>query len=114
MGDFSGSEKVYLRPGAVKYPLLMVFPPCSSRTANDGAIPYETAITAASVVIINQAGADVTAALLAAPPTIDGNEVALRLTHHPDAVGRCSVLVSLTLDGGVATLPKQWGGLHVL
>lgn len=100
MPDFTGPDRIWLRPGTDAYPVTFFFAPSSSVAADDGSIPYGTTITGASVAGYDEAGAAATALVDAGSVVVgvDALTVACTLTAGTLAEGAYSLLVTLTLS----------------
>lgn len=99
MPDFRGENIFILQPNDANVPLGFEFEPCTSNTANDGSIPYNTNVASVVVTAHRDDGTDVTATMISPTPSVLDNIVSMRI-NWPGAVGRYHVVMVLTLDDG--------------
>jgi hypothetical protein len=98
--SFQGVEDIILQPGSATVPYTWTFAACSSATANDGSIPYNTTISTGIIKAFSEAGADVTAEMVAS----ESNTALVQTINlkYPatTGAGRYSLEMVLTLDSG--------------
>jgi len=96
--SFQGVKNIVVQPGSATVPYTFTFAACSSATANDGSIPYNTTISSAATKAFNEAGTDSTAALISseslATPVVTVN------LKWPTTAGQYSLEFVLTLSSG--------------
>ena len=63
--SFQGVNKIIVQPGSATVPYTFTFAACSSATANDGSLPYNTTISSAVVKAFNESGSDVSSKIIA-------------------------------------------------
>lgn len=114
--DFVGSDKVIIRAGTVNYPISFNFSPCTSDTANDGSIPFDTVIESAEIIVQAKDKTDITEIVGGSAivvEIVDGLRVNAEFDFPPDTrKGVCVVLIALTLNIG-SVLVKRWDGLTI-
>lgn len=118
MPDFQGHLTVYIQPGTSAYPLAASFPAASSTTANDGARPYGTTISSATVKAYKPDGTEAASGVLvdSGSVTVNGDEVRCTLSYPaggPD--GLWTLEYHLTLDTGAVIVydaRRVWVGDH--
>jgi hypothetical protein len=101
MGDsFQGVEDIVLQPGSATVPYTFTFAASSSATANDGSIPTGTTIATAVITAFSEAGADVTAEMVASET--NSNTVLTINLKYPATTkaGRYSLEMLVTLSSG--------------
>jgi hypothetical protein len=98
MSDVQGHKVITLRPGdSVTYEFSA--PPCSSRTANDGTIPYGTNLN--SVAVTAYKGKTVATTDMVVQSNVDGNIVQVELKYpSSNGGGKYQLRFALTLDNG--------------
>ena len=98
MSDVQGHKVVRLRPGdSVTYEFSA--PPCSSRTANDGAIPFGTNVS--SVAVTAYKGKVVATADIVVQSSVAANIVQVELKYPTtNGGGQYQLRIALTLDTG--------------
>ena len=110
--DFLGGDTAWLQPDTEQYPLSFGFSVCSSATANDGALPYGTTISSATVEITDSAGADKTSSVLNGSASVSGGLTVQFLVDYSLPDGRYVIELQLTLSSG-AVIPFDWNGLYM-
>ena len=99
MGDsFQSVKNIIVQPGSATVPYTFTFAACSSATANDGSIPYNTTIASAATKAFDETGTDSTA-LLIASESLSTPVVTVNL-KWPTTAGRYSLEFVLTLNSG--------------
>lgn len=97
MSDVEGHEEIVLRPGDTAVPYNFNAAPCSSATANDGAIPYGTNVE--SVVVTGyKDGADEADDDLVEASSESSNIVQVQLNYPAGGAGKYQLRFALTLD----------------
>ena len=96
--SFNGTKIISLQPADVAVPYTFTFGICTSATANDGAIPFGDTIASVIVKAYNEAGTDVTAAMISAQS--EASEVVTVTLKYPANAGRYSLEFVVTLTGG--------------
>ncbi len=62
--SFQSVDNIILQPGDATVPYTFTFAACSSATANDGSIPYNTTISTAIIKVFDRTGADKTSEIV--------------------------------------------------
>jgi len=101
MGDsFQGVKDIILQPGSATVPYTFTFAACSSATANDGSIPYNTTISSAVIKVFDEAGADKTTEMIASESNTT-TVLTINLKYPATAgAGRYSIEMLVTLNSG--------------
>lgn len=98
MPDFKEQADIVVQPGDADVPYEFNIPPCSSATANDGAIPYGTNI--ASVVVTAHKSDGTVATGLVASSSEASNVVTVLVSFPSTVVGTYHFTFVCTLDSG--------------
>ena len=100
MDSFQSTEKIIVQPGTSAVPYTFTFAACSSATANDGSLPFDTTISSAAVKAFSTAGTDVTAELI--DSSSSSSTVVTVALNYPTSygAGRYSIEMLLTLSTG--------------
>ena len=96
--SFQGIQKITVQPGCDTVPYTFTFAACSSASANDGSIPYNTTISSSAVKAFDEAGTDSTAVLISSSST--ATPVVTVSLEYPTNAGRYSLEIVLTLNSG--------------
>ena len=111
--SFQESTCIFLQPGDATVPYTFTFAACSSATANDGSIPFNTTIASVVVTVFDEAGTDVTAQIVASESNTALVET-INLKYPATAgTGRYSIEMLATLDSG-AVMEFDFTGLYAL
>lgn len=98
--SFQGVADIILQPGDATVPYTFTFAACSSTTANDGSIPYNTTISSVAVTAFDEEGSDVTSQMVASESNTTTTET-INLKYPATAgAGRYSLEMLVTLDSG--------------
>jgi len=98
--SFQGVADITLQPGSAGVPYSFTFAACSSATANDGSLPYNTTISSAAVKAFDKAGTDVTDQMIASD-SLSTPVVTVALKYPATSgEGKYSIEFVLTLDSG--------------
>ncbi|WP_025322248.1 hypothetical protein [Deferrisoma camini] len=81
MPDFKGSAKIYIQPGTSAYPVRAAFPAASAPDANDGARPYGTTISSATVKAYDSSGTKADDLVDSGSVSVDGDDVLCTLSY---------------------------------
>lgn len=102
MPDFQGTDIIKLKPNTADMPYAFSFPPCSSATANDGAIPFGSTVGSCTVkAYAVSTGADVTTQIVAGSTSVVSNVVTVELTYPATAgPGLYKLTFQITLNTG--------------
>ena len=96
--SFQGVGDIILQPGSATVPYTFTFAACSSATANDGSIPYNTTISTAIIKVFDEAGVDKTTEIIAGE-TNTALVLSISLKYPSTAgAGRYSIEMLVTLD----------------
>lgn len=98
MPDFKEQGDIEIEPGDVNVPYAFNLPPCSSATANDGAIPFGTNISTIVVTAHKSDGGVATG--LVASSSESGNVITVLLTDPSTPDGTYHIKFVCTLDSG--------------
>ena len=98
MPDFMNMQDILIQPGDVTVPYSFSMQPCSSASANDGAIPYGTTIS--SVVVTGHKSDDTVATGLVASSSVSSGVVTVNLTYPSTTVGTYHLEMVCTLSSG--------------
>ena len=98
--DFKKKDNIYLQPGDATVPYTFTFAACSSATANDGSIPYDTLLSAVTVTVFDAAGADKTSEIVATESNTTLVETVWLKYPATAGAGRYSLEMLVTLDSG--------------
>ena len=98
MPDFQDYGDITVQPGDLTVPYQFSMPPCSSASANDGAIPYGTTI--ASVVVTGEKADGTAATGLVASSSVASNIVTVNLTYPSTGEGLYHLEFVCTLNTG--------------
>lgn len=98
--SFQGVADIILQPGTSAAPYTFTFAACSSATANDGSIPFGTAISSVAVKAFDEGGTDRTTEIVASQSTT--TTVVSTGLKYPSTTGagRYSLEIVLTLNSG--------------
>lgn len=96
MPDFVDTGDIVVQPGDVTVPYSFNLPPCSSSTANDGAIPY--GVTISSVVVTGHKADGTAATGLVASSSVTSNVVTVNLTYPSTTEGTYHLRFVCTLS----------------
>ena len=100
MPDFKGTENIILQPGDATVPYAFALTPCTSATANDGAIPYGATVSSIVVTAHTQAGAVVTSEIVASS-SVSANVATVNLKYPATSgVGKYHLRILATLSTG--------------
>lgn len=101
MPDFLGSMVVKIQPNTANLPITFEFTRCTTREANDGAIPYADSIASAVVLAYDPYGVDCTSDLVTSAASVDGLNVSCELSYYAGMIeGRYKLTVVATLASG--------------
>ena len=98
--SFDGIDTIILQPGSATVPYTFTFSACSSTTANDGSIPYNTTISSAVVKAFDEGGTDRTSELIASESNTTTVITVNMKYPATTGAGRYSVEFVLTLSSG--------------
>jgi len=98
--SFQGVENIILQPGDATVPYTFTFAACSSATANDGSIPYDTTITSVVVKVFDEAGTDVTTQAVESESNTTTVETINLKYPATTGIGRYSIEMLVTLSSG--------------
>ena len=79
--SFQGIEDIILQPGSATVPYTFTFAACSSTTANDGSIPWDTAITSNKVKVFDDTKTDKTSEIVSSDPSNTGTVLTITLQY---------------------------------
>lgn len=97
MPDFKGYSKIVLQPNDLKRGFIFNITTCSSKTANDGNIPYGTTIS--SVVVIGMTEGGTTDTELLYSDSLSGSEITVQLSYPTtNGTGQYKLQFVLTLS----------------
>ncbi len=113
MSDFSGTSTIVINPTDDTVPYSFAFTPCTSTTANDGAIPYGTSVSSATVKAYKRGtNADVTTEMVVSSSELS-NVVTANLQYPATSKsGMYYLTFTLTLDTG-ATMEFDFNRVKV-
>jgi len=99
MSDFEGTDIIQLQPSDKDIDFLFELPKCTGVTANDGALPYGSTITDATVKAYDESGTEKTAELVVSTG-IDGQYINVRLQYPTSGNGRYTLTFIITINTG--------------
>ena len=108
MPDFKEVQDIILQPLDVEAPYSFSIPACTSATANDGGIPYDTTIASVVVTAHKQSdGSDVSSEIVDSSSVSD-NIVSVALNYpSTSGVGTYHLRFALTLDNSDASVIEK-------
>lgn len=99
MPDFKGHSQITLQPNDLERGFIFNFPICSSKTANDGSLPFGTTIS--SIVVTSMTEAGVTDTELLYFSSLSGQEITVQLSYPTtNGAGQYKLQFILTLSSG--------------
>ena len=112
---FSRNNKIILMEHDSDVTYSFSFPSCTSATANDGNIPYDSVISSVEIEAYKRDGvdyssSDVSSSLISA--SSNGDNIVYLDFQYPDAAGFYKVVFKLTLDTGVV-LTREFANIEV-
>ena len=112
MPDIQGNSIIRLRPGD-ELTYEFAASPCSSRTANDGSIPYGTTVSSVLVKAYDKTGADKTSEIVS-QSSVGSNIVGVVLTYPAtNGPGKYQLRFALTLDNS-EVVNKRFDNLYAI
>ena len=102
MPDFKETSNIVVQPGDYKVPYGFSLPPCSSATANDGAIPYGTTIDSVAVTALKSDGTAATGLVVSSAEA--SNVVTVVLSYPSTGNGTYHLKFLCTLDNADDTI----------
>ena len=108
MSDVIGHEVITLRPDDVAVPYDFYAKPCTSETANDGAIPFTTSV---SGVVVKGYKNGVLSTDLVRGASVANNIIQVQLDYPAEEGGKYELRFALTLDTG-AVINKRFDELY--
>jgi hypothetical protein len=110
--NFQGVKKITLQPGDATVPYTFTLAACSSATANDGSIPYNTTVDSAVIKVFDEAGVDKTTEFISSESN-STTTLTINLKYPATAgVGRYSIEMLVTLTGGGAVMEFDFTRLY--
>ncbi len=104
MPDIEGQEIMLIKTGDDNVPYQFYAPPCSSQSANDGAIPFGTNVASAEIVTKDDDGT-VVEDLVDGALSVSANVITQNFKYPGDSgAGRYSINLALTLDNDPASV----------
>ena len=101
MPDFKNTEDIVLQPSDSSVPYSFTLTPCTSATANDGAIPYGTTVSSVAVTAHKQEDSAVVTTELVASSSVSSNVVTVLLKYPATSkVGKYHLRIIATLSTG--------------
>ena len=96
--QWAGKEWIHLQPNDYNVPYIFRFTVCTTQTANDGYLPYNTAISSVVVSASDADGGDATTDLIHGTPSVSDLDVQVNM-DYPYA-GEYKITIICTLDTG--------------
>ena len=98
--NFQGTKNITVQPGDSAVPYTFTLAACSSATANDGSLPYNTTMSSAVIKVFDEAGVDKTTEWVSSE-TNTATVLTINLKYPSTAgVGRYSIEMLVTLSSG--------------
>lgn len=99
MPDFKGHSQIILQPNDLKRGFIFKITICSSKTANNGNIPYGTTISSITVTGMTEAGVTDTELLYSS--SLSGQEILVQLSYpSTNGTGQYKLQFILVLSNG--------------
>ena len=98
--SFQGIRNITLQPGDATIPYTFTFAACTSATANDGSIPYDTLLSEVAVTVFDAAGVDKTTEIVTDESSTTLVETVWLKYPATAGAGRYSLEMLVTLDSG--------------
>lgn len=101
MPDFKGTEDITLQPGDATVPYTFALTPCTSATANDGAIPFGTTVSSVAVTAHKQVDGTVITSDIIVSSSVSSNVVTVNLKYPATSgEGEYHLQILATLNTG--------------